>query len=289
MTLTLNNIGKCYGKNWALHNVNLSASSGLIGLIGPNGAGKTTLLRIMAAMLPPTRGSTAWHGHDIFKQGFYYRSRLGYLPQNFGIYPALTTHQFLSYLATLKGLPQALIPQRIAWLEENFNLNTIMAIKMGALSQGMVKRVGIAQALLNDPEIIILDEPTASLDPEERIRLRTILAEIAQHRLIIFSSHIITDVEAVAETLWILNHGQIVAACAPAELINQAQGLVWQLQVDSISAQQFRQKYPVSAMVLQPGGVILRLLSTDKPDAAATPVSPTLEEAYLIKITSLAG
>src|SRR5581483_5186739 len=204
MELRVEHLGKRYGKQWALRELSLRCEPGLLGLVGPNGAGKTTLMRMIATLLLPTEGCILWNGQDIRTHGETLRQVLGYLPQDFGIYREFSGRQFLRYLAAMKGLSGALLNRRVDEVLEMVNLEREADRKLPTYSGGMQQRIGIAQALLNDPELLMVDEPTAGLDPAERVRFRTLLASLTGNRIVLLSTHIISDVEAVASRLVIL-------------------------------------------------------------------------------------
>jgi ABC-type multidrug transport system ATPase subunit len=285
--LEVHELGKRYAGKWALRGVSFSAGAGLVGLVGPNGAGKTTLMRILAALIRPDEGRAAWDGIQIRpggRGGETLRQRLGYLPQNFGVYPDLSARQFLHYLAAMKGLSGVLAQEQVEKSLAEVNLSDAADRKLKEFSQGMKQRVGIAQALLNDPELLIIDEPTVGLDPEERLRFRGLLATLAEDRLILLSTHIIADVEAVAPRLLLLRQGALLEDTAPAALIAAVQGAVWSVTVDSAAAADLRRRGTCSQAVLTTQGSALRLVAAARPHPDAVPVEPTLEEAYLFRM-----
>lgn len=282
MELTMEHLGKRYGEHWALRELSLRCEPGLVGLVGPNGAGKTTLMRMIATLLEPTEGIISWNGQDIRTHGAALRQVLGYLPQDFGIYPEFTGRQFLRYLAAMKGLPTSLAHRRVDEVLEIVHLEQVADRKLPTYSGGMKQRIGIAQALLNDPELLIVDEPTAGLDPAERVRFRTLLASLTSTRVIILSTHIISDVEAVANRLVILQEGHGLADTTPDALLADASGKVWSVTTDQATALQLQATYQVSTMVNQMHGITLRLISATRPHEAAVAVDPSLEEAYLL-------
>jgi len=284
MELIIEHLNKQYGRYEALRDISLSCGYELIGLVGPNGAGKTTLMRIIATLIPQTKGKVMWKGKDIREDAQAIRQVLGYLPQEFGLYEEFSARQFLRYLAAMKGLPDGLARRRVDELIELVNLEKDADRKLQTYSGGMKQRVGVAQALLNDPELLIVDEPTAGLDPAERVRFRTLLSSLTTDRLVVLSTHIIGDVEAVANRLVVLNHGQVVADTTPGELLQRAKGQVWSLSVDAATALQLQQRALVSAMVQQPSGVLLRVISLTSPHERAVEVEPNLEDAYLLAI-----
>ncbi len=284
MELVIEGLGKQYGERWAIRDLSLRAGPGMLGLVGPNGAGKTTLLRILATLLDPTTGHATWNGLDTARQGQAVRETLGYLPQDFGLYPELTARQFLRYMAAMKGLPTALARRRVDELIELVHLGADADRRLGGYSGGMKQRVGIAQALLNDPELLIVDEPTAGLDPAERIRFRTLLGSLTSDRLIILSTHILGDVEAVATRLVLLKAGRILADLTPDALLTAASGHVWTLTTDPDTATALQATHTVSALVQAPTGITLRIVSRTPPHPEATPAAPTLEDAYLLQM-----
>jgi ABC-type multidrug transport system ATPase subunit len=282
MELQIESLSKQYGSRWALRDVSLRTGPELVGLVGPNGAGKTTLMRIIATLLEPTAGAVRWDGQPTRTHGCALRQVLGYLPQEFGIYPEFTGRQFLRYLAAMKRLPKGLAARRVDEVLELVNLEREADRRLTAYSGGMKQRIGIAQALLNDPELLIVDEPTGGLDPEERVRFRTLLASLAASRITLLSTHIIADVEAVATRLVILREGQVLADTTPDELLARAIGKVWSVKVDAATAQRLQATHRISGLVSRPTGVLLRVVSETRPHAEASVVEPTLEDAYLL-------
>jgi ABC-2 type transport system ATP-binding protein len=290
MTLTIDRLTKTYGRHQALRHVSLTTErTGLIGLIGPNGAGKTTLIRIIATLLPPTSGTVTWNGHDTQHHGHQIRTILGYLPQEFGVYPELTGRAFLRYLAAMKGLPKSLARTRVDDILDQVNLTTHADQRLRTYSGGMKQRIGIAQAILNDPEILIVDEPTAGLDPAERIRFRGMIANLARDRLVILSTHIVSDVEAAAARLIVLANGTIRADATTTDFIAAAHSNVWTLTCDPATATHLQTTHPVSGVVTYPTRVTIRLLTTKQPHPHAQPAEPTLEDAYLTALTQQPG
>ena len=281
MHLDVRNLSKTYrGGVHALRGVELSLSAGVLGLLGPNGAGKSTLMRILATITKPSSGQVTWQGSDIAQDPDALRSVLGYLPQDFGVYPNLTAIEFLDYLAAVKGVPAVAAEKRIAELLELVNLADAARRPLGGYSGGMRQRVGIAQALLNDPQLLIVDEPTAGLDPEERVRFRNLLSELSGERIVILSTHIVSDVEAVATTIAILAHGQLLANGAPEGLLASVAGKVWEVVAPSADVAALRQRYLVSNTAHRPDGVHLRVVA-ELPPPGARPLEPSIEDAYL--------
>lgn len=284
MELMIEGLSKRYGENWALQQLSLRCEPGMLGLVGPNGAGKTTLMRMVATLLAPTEGAIRWDGQDVRADGAGLRRVLGYLPQDFGIYPEFTGRQFLRYLAAMKGLPSWLIRRRVDEVLEIANLEKEADRKLPTYSGGMKQRIGIAQALLNDPELLIVDEPTAGLDPAERVRFRTLLTSLTSNRIVLLSTHIISDVEAVASRLVILQEGRVLVNTTPSALLARAAGTVWSVTTDQATAMRLQASHQVSTMVNQPSGITLRIVSPMRPHDAAIAVDPTLEEAYLMTV-----
>jgi ABC-type multidrug transport system ATPase subunit len=284
MELVIDRLSKRYGQHWALRELSLRCEPGMLGLVGPNGAGKTTLMRMVATLLEPSEGAIRWNGQDIVANGEALRMVLGYLPQDFGIYPEFTGRQFLRYLAAMKGLPPSLIKPRVDQVLEIVHLEQEADRKLPAYSGGMKQRIGIAQALLNDPELLIVDEPTAGLDPAERVRFRTLLSSLTSNRIVLLSTHIISDVEAVAGRLVVLQAGRVLADTTPSALLNGAVGSVWSVTTDQATASRLQESNQVSSMVNQLNGITLRIVSSTRPHEAAIAVEPSLEEAYLLAV-----
>ena len=285
MELTTTQLGKQYNKTlWGLRDFSLRFQPGIIGLLGPNGAGKSTLMRMLATVSRPTTGSIAWNGADAVGAPDELRSVLGYLPQDFGIYPNLTAVEFLGYIAAIKGLSRASARRRIDALLEALSLTEARKRPLGGFSGGMRQRVGIAQALLNDPKILIVDEPTVGLDPEQRVSFRNLLTDLAGNRIVILSTHIVSDVEATATDLAIINHGRLLRHAAPEAILAEVVGRVWEWTVSSAGLQAARQRYLISNTIRRPDGLQLRVIAGEAPDASARAATPTLEDAYLAVI-----
>jgi ABC-type multidrug transport system ATPase subunit len=281
LQLSIENVSKRYaGGNWALRNFTLQLKPGVLGLLGPNGAGKTTLMCILATITRASEGRITWNGSDLATDPDALRSTLGYLPQDFGVYPNLNAVEFLEYLAAVKGLGAAAAKRRIDELLDLVNLTDVRKRALGGYSGGMKQRVGIAQALLNDPQLLIVDEPTAGLDPEERVRFRNLLSELSGERIIILSTHIVSDVEATATDIALISQGTLVAHASPEELLRQVEGKVWEWILPSADLNVARQKYLISNTARRGDGVHARVLG-EAPPAGAQPVVPNLEDAYL--------
>lgn len=282
MELSIESVSKSYpGRGLALDGFSLTLGPGVLGLLGPNGAGKSTLMRILATLTRPSAGVVRWNGADVASGPDALRSVLGYLPQDFGVYPHLSAVEFLAYLAALKGLAPEAARRRIDELLNALNLWDARGVPLGEFSGGMRQRVGIAQALLNDPQLLIIDEPTVGLDPEERVRFRNLVAELAGKRIVLLSTHIVSDVEATAERIAVLHRGRLVAAGTPEALLHAVQGRVWEWLVPAEEAASARERLLVTSTLRRPEGVQIRAVSDVSPAPGATPVAPTLEDAYL--------
>lgn len=278
--LQLDHLTKCYKDFAAVRDVTLTLGGGVYGLLGANGAGKTTLMRMLCGILEPTRGTVRCGGADIARLGEEYRAMLGYLPQDFGFYPDFTGPEFLRYIAALKGLTRAETNRRTAQLLEQVGLGDVGRKKLRAYSGGMRQRLGIAQAMLNDPQILILDEPTAGLDPRERVRFRNLIADYAKGRTVLLSTHIVSDVEAIADEILLMKGGCIVEQGTVPQLADTARGKVWTLRTDAATAAKLEAVYNVANLRHEGEGVELRLITADPP-AGALPAEPTLEDVYL--------
>ncbi|PDP86983.1 ABC transporter ATP-binding protein [Glycomyces fuscus] len=279
--LDLTDVTKVYrGGRRAVDGVTLSLRPGVLGLLGPNGAGKSTLMRIIATAARPTRGRVVFEGADVTARPHTLRRTLGYLPQDFGFYPNLTAREFLSYLAAAKGVGARAARDRIGELLELVALDGAADRRLGTYSGGMVRRVGIAQALLNDPRVIVMDEPTVGLDPEERSRFHSLLSELAADRVVVLSTHIVTDVEAVATDVAMVVGGGLVRRGRPAELSEQLRGRVWETAADPAALASLRQRHTVVRALRDDGLLRVRLLAGRRPAPDAVPVAPELEDAY---------
>jgi len=265
-----------------LSGLNLELAPGIVGLLGPNGAGKSTLMRLLATITRPSGGRICWQGIDTASQPDPLRRTLGYLPQEFGVYPALSAREFLDYMAAVKGLPRNETSTRVELCLEQVGLTEAADRPLGEFSGGMRQRVGVAQALLNDPKLLIVDEPTVGLDPDERLRFRSLLTELASDRLVILSTHIVSDIEASAGVLVVLESGRLRYHGSAEQLMARAQGQVWDWVVPSGQIAKLRNEYRVSAALHRVDGVQLRVIASSAPSADATSAQPTLEDAYLL-------
>ncbi|MBW7920398.1 MAG: ABC transporter ATP-binding protein [Anaerolineales bacterium] len=282
MHLTIQSLSKQYRRGFfGLRDFDLEAKPGIIGLLGPNGAGKSTLMRMLATITKPSAGTVQWNGVDVVKSPDALRSTLGYLPQDFGVYPNLSALEFLEYIAAIKGLDSASARRRIEELLVLVNLVHAAKRPLGGYSGGMKQRVGIAQALLNDPQLLIVDEPTVGLDPEERVRFRNLLSDLSGERIIFLSTHIVSDVEATATEIVVINKGRKLQHAAPEKLLQTLEGKVWQWVVPSESLPALKQKHILSGVVRRQDGIQVRAVSEAAPASDAQPVAPSLEDVYL--------
>lgn len=277
--LDIQNVAKKFrGGNYGVRDFSLTLDSGVVGLVGPNGAGKTTLMQMIATITRPTSGRILFRGTDISRSPNELRARLGYLPQDFGLYDNLTAREFLRYFAVLKGV---LSLARVDEMLELVNLHGAADRAVGGFSGGMRQRLGIAQALINDPDIVVVDEPTAGLDPEERVRFRNLLSDIGSGRLVILSTHIVSDVESIATTIAVMRGGSLLAFDTPTALMHRADGDVWQLVLSPGEFESVRRRLCVSSVQRRPDGVYARVVSASRPLSGATAVEPQLEDALL--------
>jgi ABC-2 type transport system ATP-binding protein len=282
MRLQIEGLGKRYrGGNWGLRGVDLDLAPGVVGLLGPNGAGKSTLLRILATISKPTEGRVLWNGDDVFRDPEPLRRALGYLPQDFGVYPNLTAREFLAYVAAAKGVAARAARERIETLLDLVALRDDAARPLGGFSGGMRQRVGIAQALLADPQLLVVDEPTTGLDPEERVRFRNLLSDLSGERIVLLSTHIVPDVESVATDLVAIDRGRRIAHDRPEAWLAAVEGRVWQWIVPSAELPSVRERFRISGALRRAEGVEVRAVADGAPTPAARPVAPTLEDGYL--------
>ena len=287
MKLIVTDLGKQYRSDlWGLRNFSLEIKPGILGLLGPNGAGKSTFMRMLATITKPTDGKILWNDVDIVRSPDTMRAVLGYLPQDFGVYPNLNAVEFLEYMAAIKGLDSASAKRRIDELLQVVNLKEAAKRPLGGYSGGMKQRVGIAQALLNDPQLLIVDEPTVGLDPEERVRFRNLLSDLSGERIVILSTHIVSDVEATATRIALVNKGRLLCESAPEDLLRELEGKVWEWTVSSDDLPALKQSHIVSGTIRRSDGVQVRVVSGEPPQPRARIVSPNLEDAYLYFIGS---
>lgn len=278
--LILNNVLKDFKGKKAVDNINLILKNGVYGLLGENGAGKTTLMRLISRLLKISKGDIVYNGTNIENMGRIYRKKLGYLPQEFGYYQDFTAKTFLLYLAILKDLPNNYANNKVMETLEMVGLSGVKDKKLKSFSGGMLRRVGIAQTLLNDPPILILDEPTSGLDPMERVRFRNIISSLSKERIILLSTHIVTDVEYIADEIIMMNQGKIVAQGSVEDIIKPIRNKVWECDVTGDMAD-MKSKFLISNLRNVENSTNLRIISLQKPTQKAFCVEPTLEDAYL--------
>ena len=289
MELSLNSLTKQYDALTVVKDLNLTMTSGVYGLLGVNGAGKTTLMRMICTLIRPSRGNITCDGKDIFEMEGNYRRQLGYLPQDFGYYPDLTVFDYMMYIASIKGLRPAFAKSQTDSLLEQVGMKKASRLKMRKLSGGMLRRVGIAQAMLNDPKILILDEPTAGLDPNERIRFRNLISELADDRLVLLSTHIVSDVEFIANEIILMNKGEFFFTGTAEDIVSSIGKEVWTCTVPRQEVDEYLKRYLVANVKTAPQGVELRILSDHPPVLDARQEQATLEDAFLFYFGEKAG
>lgn len=287
--LELNGLTKEFGDFTAVNHINLTMTNGVYGLLGVNGAGKTTLMRMLCTLLKPTSGTICCNGKDIFNMDSEYRKLLGYLPQDFGFYPEFTVEDYLLYIAALKGIRPVVAKKRVKELISKVGLSKAAHKKMKKLSGGMKRRAGIAQAMLNNPKILILDEPTAGLDPNERIRFRNLISELSEDRLVLLSTHIVSDIEYIANEIWLMKDGEVLHKGSIEELINSMTETVWECLVPKNRVSDFMEKYKISNMKSEINQIMLRIISHEKPVENAMRVEASLEDVFLYYFGEKAG
>lgn len=281
MELSVDRLTKQYGRKIAVDCVSTVLKPGVYGLLGENGAGKTTFMRMLCAILESTSGEVFLDGREIVSMGAEYRDILGYLPQESGYYPNYTAKEFLLYMAALKGIPGDVAQKRVQELLEVVGLSDAAGKKMKTFSGGMKQRVGIAQALLNYPKLLILDEPTAGLDPKERVRFRNLISDYAGDRIVLLSTHIVSDIEAIADEVLVMKRGKVLTQGTVSELTKKAAGKVWELTVSPAEAKIWQEKAAVANLRHEGEQVVLRILSDDKPTDGAVSCEAGLEDLYL--------
>lgn len=282
--LTLNNVSKRFGKFTAVEDISLDMDNGLYALLAPNGAGKTTIIKMITTLLNPTEGEILYDGVNIKTMGAGYRELLGYLPQDFGYYKNNTPKQYLSYLAALKGVPKKETEEKIDYLLELVGLAENADKKMKKFSGGMIQRVGIAQAMLNDPKILILDEPTAGLDPKERVRFRNIISVLSKDRIVILSTHIVSDIESIANQVILIRDKHIYKMDSVANICNELSGKVFEMQVSDKEYEKMEEKYIILSARQEKGFMTIRVFdeADDGMDSNKISVSPNLEDVFLV-------
>lgn len=289
MELKVENLTKNFGGFTAVNHLSLTMTSGVYGLLGVNGAGKTTLMRMLCTLLKPSEGSISYNGKDIFQLDADYRKLLGYLPQDFGFYPEFTVQDYLLYIATIKGIKRTVAKKRVKELIAQVGLNKVANRKMKKLSGGMKRRAGIAQAMLNNPKILILDEPTAGLDPNERIRFRNLISELSEERLVLLSTHIVSDIEYIANEILLMKDGSLIHKGTSDELIQSMPENVWKCVMEKTAVPSILKSYKVSNVKSEAHGAELRIISKEKPFAGAILEEANLEDVFLYYFGEKAG
>ncbi|MDO5558655.1 MAG: ABC transporter ATP-binding protein [Oscillospiraceae bacterium] len=279
MELKIDSVTKKFAEKTACDNVSLDLRNGIYGLLGSNGAGKTTLMRMMCGVMRPDSGTISYNGIDVSHED--YRDLLGYLPQDFGYYPEFTAMDFLLYISALKGIPKKRAKEKSEELLELTALTEVIKKKIKTFSGGMKQRLGIAQAMLNDPQILILDEPTAGLDPKERIRFRNLISGMSSKRIVLLSTHIVSDIEHIADTILIMKSGHLIQNGQLGDILKAIESKVWECTVSNDKALGFSEKYPVINLRNEQDGVFMRLVSDEKPCVNAVSKEAALEDLYL--------
>ena len=282
MELEFKNITKRYGEMNVVNDVSCVMGKGVYGLLGVNGAGKTTLMRMLCTIINPSEGQILWNGEDIRELGAAYRGILGYLPQEFGYYTDLSVFDYLMYISSIKGLKMHFAGKKIRRLLKQVGMEKYSRRKMKELSGGMVRRVGIAQAMLNDPKILVLDEPTAGLDPKERIRFRNLISELSEERLVLLSTHIVSDIEYIANDIMLMKDGKLIYTGTAQNLLLTMKEQVWHCIVPKAMVNRYTKEYLVGNIKTTEAGAELRIISGKKPAENAKPVEKTLEDAFLL-------
>lgn len=281
MELQLRNLSKQYGTKCAVDNVNAKLEPGVYGLLGANGSGKTTLMRMICGVLKPTSGDIRLNGKTIDELGEQYYTHLGYMPQDFGFYPDFTAREFMLYMAAVKGLDKRVAKTRTQDLLHMVNLDDVADKKIKSYSGGMKQRLGIAQAELNNPSILILDEPTAGLDPKERVRFRNLISDFAKEKIVILSTHIVSDVSYIADTILLMKNGSFLLQEPMATVTDNIRGKVWEILVDERNADEYSRKFSVVNLHHENNKVRLRIIDEIAPMDDAIAVSPSLEDLFL--------
>ena len=287
MELKISKLTKRYKNKTALDGIDLTLGNGVYALLGPNGAGKSTLMNIIVGLLRQTNGSVTFDGREILSLGADYRTRLGFMPQDTGFYPSFTGEEMMRYFAAVKGMKKA--RHEIDELLEFVNLTDDKKRKCGEYSGGMKRRLGIAAALLGGPDILVFDEPTAGLDPKERMRFRNILSRIGRGKLLLIATHIVSDIESISDNVILLDGGKVVKSGTLAEVISSAEGCVWELECEDGFADEYALLHTNSAIIKTGGGTRLHIVQSSKPFENAVSVSPTLEDVYMLRFGQVSG
>lgn len=280
MELSVRNLTKDFGDKYAVNNVSFNLTHGVYGLLGPNGAGKTTLMKMLVDILDPSSGEVLLDGVNIKELGASYRDKLGYMPQDIGVYKNFHARKFLKYIAALKGITGKVADQKIEELLDLVGLKDIGKKKLGSFSGGMLRRIGIAQTLLNDPQILILDEPTAGLDPQERIRFRNIISELSENRIVLLSTHIISDMEFIAGEVIIMRDGTVLKIDTTERLLQEVEGKVWTAVVAHSDLNKIKKQFTIGNIIQRSDGIGIRIIRDQKPEFLCEPAKPILEDVF---------
>lgn len=280
MKLSVHNLTKDFGGKLAVNNVSFNLSHGVYGLLGPNGAGKTTLMKMMVDILDPSSGEVLLDGVRIKELDAGYRDKLGYMPQEIGVYKNFSARKFLKYIAALKGITGKTADEKIEELLDLVGLKDVGKKKLGGFSGGMLRRIGIAQTLLNDPKILILDEPTAGLDPQERIRFRNIISELSEKRIVLLSTHIISDMEFIAGEVIIMRNGSILKIDTTEKLLQEVEGKVWTAVVSHSELNGLKKQYTIGNIIQRSNGIEVRIVGDQQPSFPCEAAKPILEDVF---------
>lgn len=280
MKLSIQNLTKDFSGKCAVNNVSFDLSYGVYGLLGPNGAGKTTLLKMIVDILDPSEGKVLLDGVNIKELGASYRDKLGYMPQDIGVYKNFSARKFLKYIAALKGITGKAADKKIEELLDLVGLKDVGKKKLGGFSGGMLRRIGIAQTLLNDPKILIFDEPTAGLDPQERIRFRNIISELSENRIVLLSTHIISDMEFIAGEVIIMRNGSILKIDTTEKLLQEVEGKVWTAVVSHSELNELKKRFTIGNIIQRSNGIEVRMIGDQQPAFPCEAVKPILEDVF---------
>ncbi len=289
MELILDNLTKTFKDKVAVDKFSYTMKAGVYGLLGANGAGKTTLMRMICTVLRPTNGNILFNGNNINKLSEKYCDKLGYLPQDFGYYPNFSARDFMLYMASLKGIKNNIAIKRTDELLNLVGLSDVSKQKIRSFSGGMKQRLGIAQAVLNDPKILVLDEPTSGLDPKERIRFRNLISDLAKDKIVILSTHIVSDVESIADQIIMMKKGKLILSGTTEDLCNQANGLAWNLTINEDELEKYEEKYLISNLRHISKSIELRIVSDKKPDTNAVSTQANIEDLFLYNFADELG
>lgn len=290
INIILKDVSKFYGKKQALNNINLEIEKGMFGLLGRNGAGKTTLMKSIATLLSLSSGNITVCGINV-NESSKIREMIGYLPQDFSMYSNMSAYEAMDYLGVLSGLDKKSRKERIPEMLSKVNLNNNMKTKVKAMSGGMRRRLGIAQAILHNPKVLIVDEPTAGLDPEERVRFRNLLSEIAEDRIVILSTHIVGDIESTCENIAVMDEGKIIFKGSVIDLLDKANGNIYEAKISRAEIEDVKKKYIVTNVLMMSTDANVRFIAKNKSDLfeGAEETLPNVEDAYMYLMNTSGG